>query len=424
MSIKDILNKNISGTNSHSLHDIRHQFPIFKQSIHGHRLAYLDSAATTQKPQCVIDTLSHYYTDMNSNVHRGVHHLSEKATLAYEKARYQVKTFINAKETKECVFVRSTTEAINLVATCFGELYVNPGDEILISALEHHSNIVPWQMLCQRKQAILKVIPMNTQGELDLSTLDSLLTPKTKLLAITHVSNALGSVIPLKKIIQAAHAKNVVVLVDGAQSAPHLKIDVQDLDCDFFVFSGHKLYGPTGVGVLYGKEHLLKAMPPYQGGGDMILTVSFSETTYNDIPYKFEAGTPAIAPVLGLSRALQFIEEIGFDAITQHEQSLLKYTLDSLLQLPDIQLVGTAAQKIGVISFIMEGIHPHDIGTILDQKGVAVRSGHHCAMPIMDFLGLPATVRISLGLYNTEEDIDQCINALKVVRSVFKKQSR
>jgi cysteine desulfurase / selenocysteine lyase len=400
--------------------DIRKQFPIFQQLVFGKRLAYLDSAATAQKPQCVIDSFLKYYSESNANVHRGVHYLSEKATLAFEEARNTVKNFINAKETCECIFVKGGTDAINLVAHTFGEKYIAEDDEILISAMEHHSNIVPWQMLCQRKKAKLKIIPMNLNGELDLANLDSLLNSKTKLLAITHVSNALGTVNPIKAMIEKAHAKNIKVLVDGAQSAAHLDIDVQDLDCDFFTFSGHKVYGPTGIGVLYGKADLLRSLPPYQGGGEMILKVTFAETIYNDIPYKFEAGTPAIAGAIALGQALKFMTDLKKSGFQQKEVELLAYATESLKTFSDINIIGNAAHKVGVISFTMDNIHPHDIATILDQSGVAIRAGHHCAMPVMDFFDIPGTARISLGVYNTEEDIDQCIQALKEVKRVFK----
>jgi len=401
---------------------MRDEFPVFKQLVYGKRLAYLDSAATAQKPQCVIDAVVNAYSNINGNVHRSMHYLSDQATQAFEATRIQVKNFINAKQSKECIFVRGTTEAINLVASSYGEQNVHPGDEILISGLEHHSNIIPWQMLCQKKDARLKVIPLLPNGELDLSRLDDLLTDKTKILAITYVSNALGTVTPLKKLIDRAHAKQAVVVVDGAQAVPHLKIDVQELNCDFFAFSSHKMYGPTGVGILYGKESLLNAMPPYQGGGEMMITVTHENTIYNEIPYKFEAGTPAIAEVIGLGRAIQFIEEVGFPFIKQQEQVLLHYATQKLQEFPEIKLIGTAAEKISVISFVMAGIHPHDIATIFDQYGVAVRGGRHCAMPLMDYFGLPATVRISFGLYNTMEDIEQMLHALKEVIRVFKKQ--
>jgi cysteine desulfurase/selenocysteine lyase len=399
---------------------IRADFPILKKTIHGHPLVYLDNAATTQKPQCVLDALDDYYKNSNANIHRGVHHLSTLATKAYEDSRIIVQKFINAKHAKECIFVRSTTEAVNLVANSFGNKYIKADDEILISAMEHHSNIVPWQMLCQSKSAHLKIIPMNERGELKLETLEKLLTPKTKLLAITHASNALGTLNPLAEIIQIAHAHHVPVFVDGAQSAPHLKIDVQALDCDFFAFSSHKTYGPTGIGVLYGKSHLLEAMPPYQGGGEMILQVSFEKSTYNDIPFKFEAGTPAIAEVIALGSALEYLNDLGWDFITNHEKLLLKYATEKLSAFPGLKLIGTAKEKVGVISFTLDGLHPHDIGSIVDQSGVAIRTGHHCAMPIMDFYNIPATARASFGIYNTLEDIDQLIDGLYEVRRIFK----
>ncbi len=402
------------------INTIRADFPILKQKIYGYPLAYLDSAATSQKPDSVINALSQFYQQNNANIHRGVYYLSESATKAYENARHSVQRFINAPHAKECIFVRSTTEAINLVAQCFGHLRVQPGDEIALSAMEHHSNIVPWQMLCEKKGATLKILPMNQRGELELDTLEHILTPKTKLLAITHASNALGTLNPIKKIIDVAHAHQVPVLVDGAQSTPHLKIDVQDLDCDFFTFSGHKTYGPTGIGVLYGKSRWLESMPPYQGGGEMISHVSFAKTTYNDLPYKFEAGTPAIAEVIALGTALEYIESIGWDFIRNHEQQLLAYATEALSSLPFIKLIGTAEEKIGVISFTMEGVHPHDVGSIVDQYGVAIRAGHHCAMPIMDFFNIPATARASFGLYNTLSDIDQLLQALQEVRKIFK----
>ncbi|HXH54854.1 MAG TPA: cysteine desulfurase, partial [Gammaproteobacteria bacterium] len=381
---------------------------------------YLDNAATTQKPQCVLDTLNQYYSEMNANIHRGVHQLSTIATQAFESARTSVQKFINAKQAKECIFVRGATEAINLVAASFGGKFVNSGDEILVSAMEHHSNIVPWQMLCQAKGAHLKVIPMNERGELKLETLEQLLSKKTKLLAITHASNALGTLNPLKEIIQSAHAHHIPVLVDGAQSAPHLKIDVQALDCDFFTFSSHKTYGPTGVGVLYGKAHLLEAMPPYQGGGDMILQVSFEKSTYNEIPFKFEAGTPAIAEAIALGSALEYLERLGWDFITKHEKTLLGDATEKLSSFPGLKIIGTAKEKVGVISFTLDGVHPHDIGSILDQFGIAIRAGHHCAMPIMDFFNVPATARVSFGIYNTLDDIDKLIMGLHEVRRIFK----
>ncbi len=399
---------------------IRTDFPILQKTIHGHPLVYLDNAATTQKPQCVLDTLSQYYSEMNANIHRGVHQLSTIATEAYENARITVQKFINAKQAKECIFVRGATEAINLVAASFGRKFVNSGDEVLISAMEHHSNIVPWQMLCQAKGAHLKVIPINEKGELKLDTLEKLFNPKTKLLAITHASNALGTLNPLAEIIQRAHAHRIPVLVDGAQSAPHLKIDVQALDCDFFTFSSHKAYGPTGVGVLYGKTHWLEAMPPYQGGGEMILQVNFKESTYNEIPFKFEAGTPAIAEVIAFDRALKFLENVGWDYISVHEKALLDYATEKLSTFPGLKIIGTAKEKVGVISFTLEGVHPHDIGSVLDQFGIAIRTGHHCAMPVMDFFNVPATARVSFSIYNTIDDIEKLIISLNEVRRIFK----
>lgn len=400
---------------------VRKDFPILKQSIHGHPLAYLDNANTTQKPQVVIDALTDYYEHTNANIHRAVHYLSEKATKAYEHARETVQHFINAPAAKNCIFVKSTTEAINLVATSFGQRFVRAGDEILISALEHHSNIVPWQLLCKQTGANLKVIPMNKQGELELNQIEDYFTPKTKLLAISHASNALGTLNPIKKIIKIAHAHEVPVLVDGAQTAPHIPIDVQDLDCDFFVFSSHKIYGPTGIGVLYGKTSWLEEMPPYQGGGNMISTVSFERTTYNELPFKFEAGTPAIAEAIALAAALDYLTTIGWHAIQKHEEMLLNYAIQALDALPDIRLIGTASERISVISFVMDGVHPHDIASIVDQQGVAVRAGHHCSMPIMDYFKVPATVRASIGIYNTTADIDQLLQALTEVRKIFKK---
>ncbi len=404
-----------------NIEQIRTDFPILAHPIHGHRLAYLDNAATTQKPLCVINALDHYYHHTNANIHRGVHHLSEQATAAFENARKIVQDFIHAEHSQECIFVKGTTEAVNLVASSFGSRYIQAGDEILISALEHHSNIVPWQMLCQRSGARLKVIPMNEKGELELDTLEQHFSPKTKILAIIHASNALGTLNPLKEIIHRAHAHQIPVFVDGAQTAAHLKIDVQDLDCDFFTFSGHKTYGPTGIGVLYGKTHWLEAMPPYQGGGDMILSVSFEHSLYQGLPFKFEAGTPPIAEVIALGHALEYINSLGWDTIYTHEQSLLEYATERLGSIPGLKIIGNAKNKIGVISFTLEGVHPHDIGSILDQYGVAIRTGHHCAMPIMNFFNVPATARASFGIYNTLEDIDQLITALYEVKRVFKR---
>ncbi len=407
-----------------NMHNITQDFPILLKRPHGKRLAYLDNAATTQKPQCVIDALTHYYENINAGVHRGTHYLSEAATLAFEQARTTVQKFINAKDARECIFVRGTTEAINLVASSFGAEFIKPGDEILISAMEHHSNIVPWQMLCQRQGAKLKVIPMNKNGELILDNLEELLGPKTKLLALTHVSNVLGTLNPIADIIRRAHAHDIPVLVDGAQSIPHLKIDVQALDCDFFVFSGHKVYGPTGIGILYGKEKWLEKMPPFQGGGGMIRKVSFDETLYAELPAKFEAGVPAIAEGIALGKALEYLSTLPWHEVKAKEAHLLRITKEALLELPAINLIGNPVMQISLLSFVMKDVHPHDIGTILDQAGVAVRTGHHCAMPVMDFFKVPATVRVSIGLYNTEEDIVQLIAGLKAVQHLFKIKGR
>ena len=394
-------------------------FPILKQAVHGHPLVYLDNAATTQKPEVVMDAMQHYYQSINASTHRGVHYLSEQATLAYEEARIKVQHFIHAKHAKECIFVKNATEGINLVAHGFAESVIQPGDQILISAMEHHSNIVPWQMLCQKKQAHLRVIPMTHTGDL-VHDWASYLNPHTKLLAITHVSNALGTLNPLQSIIATAHRHGIPVLVDGAQSAPHLAIDVQALDCDFFVFSGHKVYGPTGIGVLYGKTKYLEALPPYQGGGNMILQVSFEQTTYQDIPHKFEAGTAPVAEAIGLGAALDYVKNIGWGPIVQHEKALLDYATLHLERVPGLRILGKPTHKMGVLSFIMEGIHPHDIGSIVDQEGIAIRTGHHCAMPLMDFFEVPATARASFGMYNTFEDIDKLCLALENVRQLFK----
>lgn len=404
--------------------NIRSDFPLLEQPIKGRRLVYLDSAATTQKPACVLETIQQYYREFNANVHRGVYSLSAQATKAYEAARLQVQTFLNAKEARECIFVRGTTEAINLVAHSFGETFIQANDEILISEMEHHSNIVPWQLLCQRKKAQLKFIPLTLQGELDLSKLQDLLSSKTKLVALTQVSNVLGTINPIAQIIQQAHAKGIPVLIDGAQAVPHLKVDVQALDCDFYVFSSHKVYGPTGVGVLYGKAAWLEKLSPYQGGGEMIEKVSLNTgTTYQDIPLKFEAGTPPIAEAIALGKALQYLSALGFTAIARHEQQLLEATLSLLSEDPSIRLIGKARERIGVVSFVMEGIHPHDIGTIMDQCAVALRTGHHCAMPIMEYFDIPGTSRLSFGIYNTLEDIEQFGLALQEVKRIFKREA-
>ena len=398
---------------------IRQQFPILDQKVNGHNLAYLDNAATTQKPKVVIDAISEYYEKYNANVHRGVHHLSALATEKYESARKSVQKFINAKSDSECIFVRGTTEAINLVATSFGQKYISQDDEIVISAMEHHSNIVPWQLLCERAGAKLKVIPINNNGDLELDKLDSLLTEKTKIVSVIYGSNSLGTLNPVKQIIEKAHAKNIPVLIDGAQINHHLKVDVQELDCDFFTLSGHKMYGPTGIGVLYAKKKWLDVMPPYHGGGDMILEVSFDKSTYNEAPFKFEAGTPNIAGAIGLAKSMEFIDSIGKDFIGEYEAKLLDYATEEMKKIPDLKIIGTAKQKISINSFVIDGIHPHDLGTIVDQQGVAIRTGHHCTMPVMDFFKVPATSRASFAIYNTQEEIDQLIQALKYAQKIF-----
>jgi cysteine desulfurase / selenocysteine lyase len=402
-----------------NVHKIRADFPILKQQVHGKPLVYLDNAATTQKPQVVIDTLVDYYRCDNSNIHRGVHTLSERATEAYEQARASVKSFLNAQSVRGIIFVRGTTEAINLVAQTYGRTHVGSGDEVIISALEHHSNIVPWQILCQQQRAHLRIIPVNDRGELELDELERMIGPKTKLIAIAHVSNALGTINPVREIVALAHRNGIPVLVDGAQACPHLEVDVTNLDCDFYAFSGHKVYGPTGIGVLYGKPELLDTMPPYQGGGDMIASVTFEETLYNRLPYKFEAGTPDIAGAIGLGAAIEYVRAVGLDDIAAHEHRLLSYATEALSSIPGLRLIGTAKEKAAVLSFVLDGIHAHDIGTVLDQAGIAIRTGHHCAQPLMQRFGVPATARASLGLYNTAEEIDALVAGIHSVREVF-----
>ena len=398
---------------------IRRDFPILLRKVHGKPLVYLDNAATTQKPQAVIDATVAFYTQECSNIHRGVHLLSETATADYEMARAKVRDFINAADDREVVFTRGTTEGINLVAHSFGRARVRAGDEILISAIEHHSNIVPWQLLCEEKGAELRVAPIDESGDVILDKFEKLLGPKTRLVALTHVSNALGTVNPVRNMIQMAHNLGVPVLIDGAQAIQHIPVDVRQLDCDFYVFSGHKLYGPTGVGILYGKAHLLEAMPPYQGGGDMISSVTFERTTYNRLPYKFEAGTPNIAGGIGLGAAIDYVRSVGVDLIETYERELLAYATETVSAIPGVRLVGTAKKKASVLSFTLEGIHPHDIGTILDQEGIAIRTGHHCAQPVMDFFKVPATARASFGLYNTREEVDALVEGIGEVRKMF-----
>lgn len=398
---------------------IRQDFPILHQQINGHPLVYLDNAASSQKPNLVIDAVADYYRQDNANVHRGVHRLSQRATDAYEGARDKVRSFVNAQSDKEVIFVRGATEAVNLVAQSFVRPQLQSGDEILISHMEHHANIVPWQMLCEQTGAKLNVIPMTLAGELDLSTLDALLTSKTKIMAIGHVSNALGSINPIKDMIAQAHAKNIPVLVDGAQAVPHMIVDVQDLDCDFYVFSGHKMFAPTGIGALYGREALLEAMPPWQGGGDMILSVSFAHTQYNELPYKFEAGTPNIAGAIGLGAAIDYMKGLGIANLAAHEDALLIAATEQVNALSGVRIIGTATQKASVLSFMIEGVHPHDVGTIFDQQGVAIRTGHHCAQPVMQFFGIPATARASFAFYNTFDEIDALVGGIKKVQELF-----
>lgn len=397
----------------------RHDFPILEERVHGKPLVYLDNGATTQKPASVIEAERAYYLHANANVHRGVHQLSQLATDAYEGARARIARFVNAARTEEVVFVRGTTEAINLVAQSGVRERLEPGDEILISAMEHHSNIVPWQLVCAQTGARLKVVPIDDSGTLDIGAYGSMLGDRTRLVALTHVSNALGTINPVAKLIELAHRRGVPVLIDGAQAVAHLPIDVQALDCDFYAFSGHKIYGPTGIGVLYAKARHLEAMPPWQGGGDMIRSVTFEKTEYNAIPWKFEAGTPNIAGAIGLAAALDYVDAIGIDAIGEHEASLLAYATEAVRTLPHVRIIGTAREKAGVLSFVRDDIHAHDIGTILDHEGVAVRAGHHCAMPVMQRFGVPATVRASFALYNTRADIDALLHGLSKVQEVF-----
>jgi len=401
------------------VHAIREDFPILSQQIHGCPLVYLDNAATSQKPRSVIDAISRYYLLDNSNIHRGVHQLSERATQAYEGARDKVRQFLNAADNREIIFVRGATEGINLVAQSYGREKIGPGDEIVISGLEHHSNIVPWQILCEQTGVKLRVIPINDQGELELNRLEDLLSSRTRLLAVSHVSNALGTVNPVRDIIGLAHRRDIPVLVDGAQAAPHMKVDVRELDCDFYVLSSHKMFGPTGIGVLFGKRRLLENMPPYQGGGDMINSVTFEKTIYNALPHKFEAGTPNIAGTIGLGAAIDYLNGLGMDAIAAHEHELLQCATAALNSIPGLRLIGTAREKAGVLSFVLDGIHPHDTGTVLDRQGIAVRTGHHCAQPVMDRFGVPATTRASLAFYNTRADIDALVAGIHKVKEVF-----
>jgi cysteine desulfurase/selenocysteine lyase len=398
---------------------IRRDFPILATRVLGRPLVYLDNAATTQKPQAVLDRIARYYREENANVHRGVHALSERATEAYEGARRTVQRFVNAAAPEEIVFVRGTTEAINLVAQTYGRARVGAGDEIVLSDMEHHSNIVPWQMLCEATGARLRVIPITDAGELRIDEYERLLGPRTRLVAVTHVSNALGTINPVAEIVRLAHARGVPVLLDGAQAVAHMPVDVRALDCDFYAFSGHKLLGPTGIGVLYGRRSLLETLPPYQGGGDMIRTVTFEKTTYNTLPHRFEAGTPDIAGAAGLAAALEYLQAVGMDRVAAREREILAYGTGALAGVPGLRLTGTAREKAGVLAFVLDGVHPHDIGTILDREGIAIRAGHHCCQPLMARLGVAATARASLALYSTREEIDALVRGLHRVREVF-----
>jgi cysteine desulfurase/selenocysteine lyase len=402
-----------------NLERVRADFPILERTVRGRPLVYLDNAATTQKPRVVLDAIAAYYTGINANVHRGVHELSERATEAYEAARERVRAFFNAASSREIVFTRNATEGINLVAQSFARPLLAAGDEVLISAMEHHSNIVPWQLVCAATGAKLSVAPIDDRGDLILEELERRLTPRTRILAVTHMSNALGTITPVHEIVRMAHAKNVPVLIDASQAAYHMRVDVQQIGCDFLVATGHKLYGPTGIGVLYGRESRLEAMPPFLGGGDMIASVTFEGSTWNALPYKFEAGTPHMAGAIGLHAALDYIDAVGFDRIAAHEADLLALATDALAGIPGVRLIGTARNKGSIVSFVMEGVHPHDIGTIVDREGVAIRTGHHCAQPVMERFGIPATARASLAMYNTPAEIEALARALRKVREVF-----
>jgi cysteine desulfurase / selenocysteine lyase len=411
--------QNIDKKTSFDLDRIRNDFPILKTLVHNKKLCYLDNAATTQKPQVVIDSLDNYYKSMNANIHRGVHHLSEEATDAFEKSRDKIKDFINAGSSKEIIFTRGTTESINLVANSFGRLNFKENDEIIISQMEHHSNIVPWQLTAAEKKAKLKIIPINEKGELIFDEFEKLISEETKIVSIVYVSNSLGTINPVKEIIEKAHEFNIPVLIDAAQALSHFPIDVQELDCDFLAFSGHKLYGPTGIGVLYGKENLLDTMPPFMGGGDMISSVTFEKTTYNDLPWKFEAGTSNIADAIGLGTAIDYVNNIGFGNIQNHEKELLKFAEEKLLEIEGLKIIGQAKEKCGAVSFVLENIHPHDVGTFLDREGIAIRTGHHCTQPVMERFNIPATSRASFALYNSKEEIEKLADAVKKVTKVF-----
>lgn len=410
---------NIEKEKSFSLDDIRNDFPILKKIIHGKPLCYLDNAATTQKPKQVLESLNNYYINLNSNVHRGVHFLSGEATNAYEESRMKIKNFLNAKSEKEIIFTRGTTEAINLVSNSFGRNYIKENDEIIISGMEHHSNIVPWQFIVREKKAKLKVIPISDSGELILDEFENLISEKTKIISIVYVSNSLGTINPVEKIIQIAHKHKVPVLLDAAQAVSHFPVDVQKLDCDFLAFSGHKIYGPTGIGVLYGKENLLDSIPPFMGGGDMISKVAFEKTTYNELPYKFEAGTPNISGAVALGTAIDYLLNVGFNFISKHENELLNYAENSIREIENLKIIGNAKEKCGAVSFVFDNIHPHDVGTFLDYEGIAIRTGHHCTQPVMNRFNIPATSRASFAMYNTKNEIDLLSESLKKIAGTF-----
>ena len=397
----------------------REDFPILNQQINNRPLVYLDNAATTQRPTCVINSLSEYYNTINSNIHRGVHHLSQLATSKFEESREAVRAFINAKSSHEIVFTRGTTDSINLISASYGKRFISSGDEIIISEMEHHANIVPWQFVCEERGAKLKVIPIDDSGVLDLEAFRRLISPETKIVAVAHVSNTLGTINPIKEIISIAHGHNVPVMVDGAQAISHEKVDVQELDCDFYCFSGHKMYAPMGVGVMYGKEKWLEAMPPYQGGGEMIKKVTFEHTTYNELPFKFEAGTPSVADVIGLKAAIDYINAIGKSSIAAYENELLTYATSEMLKIDGVRIIGTAPHKSAILSFLLDGLHPYDVGVILDQLGIAVRTGHHCTMPLMDRFGIPGTVRASFAMYNTKEEVDRLVEAMRKAKMML-----
>ena len=403
-----------------NIDSIRSRFPIFSRTVNGQPLCYLDSGASAQQPDVVIDAVSNLHSDKYSNVHRGVHTLSMESTQLYDGAREKVKDYINASAAEEIIFTRGATESVNLVAQSFARPILNKGDEILITHMEHHSNIVPWQLVCEQTGAILKVVPINDHGELEMDAFYDLLNEKTKLVGVVHISNALGTVNPIEEIVKECRLKDIPILIDGAQGAPHLPVDVTALDVDFYVFSGHKLYGPTGIGVLYGKKSLLDKMPPYQGGGDMILSVKFEGTEYNELPYKFEAGTPNISGAVGLGCAIDFVNEVGLKSIVKHEESLMNYAFDELSRIDEVKIIGTAKKRAGLVSFIIDGVHPHDIGTLLDSQGIAIRAGHHCAQPVMERFGIPATARASFGMYSTKEEVDRLISAVINVIGMFK----